>query len=412
MKPLKVLIFSGGALYPVNGMHQVRIINQIKALSKENDIHLCFVTTNKQAQNQTIQQLSSYCTKIIHLKTITQSLLYRILAKLFIRRFFSLLAWPHDHFVLSNPVSARQIAGTIERENYDIIISHYWQSSGFLRYLKGKYLKGIDTHYLVEENLELYKQGKYIHIDDGNLGKLLHNEFLLQHKYFDIVDFLIVNSEHQKIILENSGFSKVVFYIPNGQSLDELICLPIPERLENHYLLFYGSLSNQFNQRALRRIVDKIFPMIKSKDARIKLIVMGADPPEWIKRESIRNSAIIVTGYVPDIRIYLQQCFACLIPLESGSGFRGRVVELMAAGIPVVGTFNALRSIGITHGMDGFIAESDEELCHYVLQLASDDTLRINMAKASRAYAIEHFSLEGTHGQLNNLLNKLLFNRE
>ena len=346
MSRKKILIFSGGSIFPIGGMHQVRIFNQVKTLSREHDIDLMFLYNKKHHRDLTIQGIKEFCRKVIPHKTPTQSFTFRLLKKLFLTRLFDLFAYPLDYFTLSNSISARQIAGKIVKENYQVIISHYWQASGFLEFVKEDVYKCIDTHYLVEENLELYQEGMYDHINNDNMGKLLRKELAIQTRVFNYAKLLIVNSEKQKIILDSTTkFNSIC--IRNGQDLDHYFNYSQGIKDNTQNILFYGSLSNQFNQRAIKRILDRMWPLIKAKHFNARLIIMGAGPPECLSDMVMKDSSIEVTGYIEDVRKVFENCTLALIPLESGSGFRGRVIELLASGVPVIGTLNALQSVGI-----------------------------------------------------------------
>lgn len=409
MKPLRILVFSGGPVYPVEGMHQVRIINQLQALAGENIVDFCFLYTKPEPKAATIEGLKNICNEIIPVKTITQSFFFRLIAKLFLKKIFSALSLPYDHFSLSNILTSRKISGFVGQGKYDVVISHYWQASGFLRYINSKTIKCIDTHYLVEENIELEKAGKYIHLRQKNLNRLLENELRLQKRYFDNIDLLIVNSIVQKEIIEKHYKTKVVL-IPNGQNLNKFNTTPINESSEDLNLLFYGALSNQFNQKAIRRLIEKIYPIITGKNPEIKLIVMGSNPPDWLLKKAEEDHRIKVTGFVSDIGEVVKKCFCCIIPLDSGSGFRGRVVELMASGIAVVGTNNALQSVEISNGINGLVSDDDVQLAEYVVKLSNDIPFRLSIANAGRKYANSVFSVEATHGRLGNYLKNLVAN--
>ena len=130
------------------------------------------------------------------------------------------------------------------------------------------------------------------------------------------------------------------------------------------------------------------------------MFIMGSNPPGWLIKRAECNSYLKITGYIEDPCSIFYRCCACILPLESGSGFRGRVVELMAGGVPVIGTSNALKSINIEHGMNGFIADSDEDIVKYSVLMANDHELRQKIVRNGRDLVKTHFSLESTFGRL------------
>jgi glycosyltransferase involved in cell wall biosynthesis len=96
--------------------------------------------------------------------------------------------------------------------------------------------------------------------------------------------------------------------------------------------------------------------------------------------------------------------------LNPGPGFRGRSVELLASGVPIIGTTNALQSVQINHGINGFVADTDDDIIHYVVRLAEDKELRKRISVAGREFVRTHYSLAATFGVLSNYLQKRKIN--
>jgi polysaccharide biosynthesis protein PslH len=394
-----ILVFNAGPIFPIYGMNQVRVYNQIMRLSKDHKVDFMFLYTEEDSKNLTQEKLSGYCNGIIPVKTLTQSVFYRGVKKVILNWVFDKIYYPLDYYSYSNAVSSRLIIKKISVYKYDVIISHYWQASGFLSNMSSGIFKCIDTHYLVEENLDLYEKGMYKHFDNGRLEKLLAKELSLQKSCLDNADLIIVNSQKQADILSSKGYFNVLC-IPNGQDLGPFLEYQRDNHMDNKYLLFYGALSNQFNQKALRRIIDGILPGVKKAHPDVKLIIMGSSPPEWLKEIAAIDSAIEVIGYMEDVRPIFAGCFASIIPLDSGSGFRGRAVELLASGVPIVGTTNALQSVQIQHKINGFIADTDKDIIHWLVRLADDKYLRDKISNSGRIHANKYYSLETTFGKL------------
>ncbi len=101
-------------------------------------------------------------------------------------------------------------------------------------------------------------------------------------------------------------------------------------------MLFLGSFRHLPNQEALHWFVHQIFPRVRSREPRARLIVIGSDPPP---RHSLPEaSAIDLIGFVEDVREPLARYALFVCPILSGSGVRVKLLEAFAAGIPVVST--------------------------------------------------------------------------
>lgn len=401
-----ILIFSSTSLYPVEGMSQVRLINQIKSLSTKHSTSLMYFYTKEEQKIKTATELNKYCSFIIPIKTFTQSILFRAIKKVALNKAFKILSQPLDYYTNSNLLSAHSIANKIMKSNYNVVITHYWQASGFMKMLPENIYKAIDTHYLVEENIKLFKKGMYSHIKNRTLGKLLNKELEIQNNCFKYVDLLIVNSRQQKDILDSKGIKKSIV-VPNGQDIEKYLNVTLNPCNNDINILFYGSLSNQFNQRAVKRLLEKIWPSIKNLYPSIKLIIMGSGPTEWIINKSKEDENIEVTGYVENVNEIFKVSTVAVIPLESGSGFRGRVVELMAGGVPVIGTNNALKSINISNMINGIVADRDEDIIKSIIEIVNNNQLRTKISNEGRKFVKENYTIESTFDVLGDYLLKV-----
>ena len=66
-------------------------------------------------------------------------------------------------------------------------------------------------------------------------------------------------------------------------------------------------------------------------------LLVGAQPLESVRRLA-SVPGVEVTGTVPDLRPYYGRALAAIVPLLSGSGTRLKILEAMAARVPVIST--------------------------------------------------------------------------
>jgi glycosyltransferase involved in cell wall biosynthesis len=140
----------------------------------------------------------------------------------------------------------------------------------------------------------------------------------------------------------------------------------------------------------------------------LKVLVVGANPPSEIKKLHDGKN-IVVTGFVEDTRPYLSRSSVMILPLEIGVGFRGRTIEVMAMGIPIVGTHNALDNLGLQNGKQGFITDSDMEMADYLCKILTDNLLSKQMSLECKKF-VKAFDLEETYGKLSKYYFNLVCN--
>jgi glycosyltransferase involved in cell wall biosynthesis len=112
------------------------------------------------------------------------------------------------------------------------------------------------------------------------------------------------------------------------------------------------------------------------------LTIVGANPAPAVL--ALRTKAgIEVTGGVQDVRPYYREAFAAVVPLRTGMGTRLKILEAMAAGVPVVSTSIGAEGLAITPGQDLLIANSDEDWLPALISLCQP-ARRENIVEAGR----------------------------
>lgn len=221
---------------------------------------------------------------------------------------------------------------------------------------------------------------------------------------------IVLNCSDAALPLSKRGFdefrkiapSKPLLLVPDGNDLDYFRNYPVNP--DPNTILFYGSMGSLQNERAFFRFYYKIYPSIKSKVPKVKILVVGANPSKRILDLHNGNS-IFVTGFVEDVRQWISKAWFKIIPLEHGSGFRGRVVELMAMGIPVIGTHNALDSIGMKEDNGGFVSDNNDKLISVSTSLLTDKNMRSKYSSDAKKFVQRNYSLDSTFGRINNFIN-------
>ena len=93
---------------------------------------------------------------------------------------------------------------------------------------------------------------------------------------------------------------------------------------------------------------------------------------------------IRVTGTVPDVRGYYRGALAVAVPLRIGSGTRLKILEAMAAGVPVVSTRLGAEGLEMVHGENILLAETPEEFVRALQDLSGASTLRAKLVEGAR----------------------------
>jgi len=138
-------------------------------------------------------------------------------------------------------------------------------------------------------------------------------------------------------------------------------------------LVFVALMENVANALAASNFARNIWPRIRHRFPNLRLVLVGAQPLESV-RQLASLPGVEVTGTVPDVRPYYSRTLAAIVPLLSGSGTRLKILEAMAARVPVISTpvgAEGLDAVPDQHLLIAEAADSEVWVRHVSLLLES-----------------------------------------
>lgn len=121
---------------------------------------------------------------------------------------------------------------------------------------------------------------------------------------------------------------------------------------------FWGRLPYFANQRAVRLLLDRLWPRIRARRPGATLVVGGAEAPRWLRARD-RCDGVRVVSPIGDREALLAGVRVALLPIEYGSGQSLKTLEAAAAGCAIAGTRLAFR--GCEHLMPAAVVEDDPD---------------------------------------------------
>ena len=168
-------------------------------------------------------------------------------------------------------------------------------------------------------------------------------------------------------------------------------------------LVFYGSLSGVENQHAALRCANRIMPLIWQKVPDAQLWIVGANPPEILRK--LQNSPQIkVTGFVEDVKTILSQATLLLCPLAGRYGFRSRLIEAMALGLPIVTSTDAVYGMDLGDNQGLISSDNDNIMADATIKLLGSRDFAKQQSFLARKQVEEKFSFEATYGKIVSFL--------
>ena len=101
-----------------------------------------------------------------------------------------------------------------------------------------------------------------------------------------------------------------------------------------------------------------------------------------------------MTGFVEDMRPYLNRAEVAVDPLRIGAGLQNKLLEGMAMGLPMVVTPIANEGIGAKDGRDLLVAESPGSIADHIAGLLGDADDRRRFGTAAREFIVQNWTWE------------------
>ena len=163
-------------------------------------------------------------------------------------------------------------------------------------------------------------------------------------------------------------------------------------RNDPYRLMFVGGFTHTPNVDGVVWFVSEVMPLLRARDSRFTLSIAGSNPPAEIS--SLAAADVRLLGRVSDAE--LQELYdnsgMSVAPLRYGSGVKGKVIEALGKGVPIVTTTIGVQGIPGAEAMAG-LGDNPADFAEAVIAVATDRALALERARAGLAFIRDHYSL-------------------
>jgi sugar transferase (PEP-CTERM/EpsH1 system associated) len=103
-------------------------------------------------------------------------------------------------------------------------------------------------------------------------------------------------------------------------------------------VIFCGVMDYGPNEAGVSWFATEVWPLVRRAKPDARFLIVGARPTPAVLGLGARDTSIKVVGAVPAVQPYLWQSAVSVAPLLLARGFQNKVLEGLAAGLPVVVT--------------------------------------------------------------------------
>ena len=389
---MNILILSPFFPYPPNQGGKIRVFNLIKYLSRQNRVTLACLTAER---IENFGPLQEYCEQIVCVERPASA--GRDLAK------FLLGTMPFNYQRYASRKFREALTRLRQEKPFDVVqieMPMLWQYADIF---SGTPL-ALDAHNVEYELIRTFRQ------ECGNpLKKVL---YALEETKFTRweeaawaqcrVCFAVSDNE-RAIIGNRAGNPGKVVTVPNAVDLERFVFRPKSARGQR--ILFLGGLDWAPNLDSARYFLESILPRIREKSPETEVDFVGKDL--WRIKDLIHFDKVRLNENVPDVLPWFQQADVLAVPLRQGAGTRIKIIESMAAGLPVVTTSKGCDGTDVAHEKHLLIADSAQGFAEEVVRLLENDQLALNLAQNARQLVEREYSWEMGANTIHGILSGL-----
>ncbi len=390
---MKILWISQSVPYPPKGGVSLRNYNLITQASRFADIDLIAIENKSLLpsayREQAVPELEKICSSVqtVRIRAEESQLWSRLLllGSLFTKTPFTV-----------NYAKSRKLRHALERaiagNHYDLVYFDSISLADYRRLTKGT--AGVLNHHNIESQLF----DRRIRYERNLLARFyLRREVEKLGHYeaetigeFD-TNLVVSDLDARRLSDIRPGVRTAV--VANGVDVDYFRQSDDASTEPKHLIMVSGM--NWFpNLDAVLYMTESIWPVISRMSSGVRLTIVGASPPRRVTDLAAQDSRITVTGFVDDIRPYMDRAQIYLCPMRDGGGTRLKILDALSMGKPIVATTMALEGIDVSPDTEVLVADTPEAFARQVQRLIDDAPLRESLCRNARRFVEQKFSWE------------------
>ena len=380
---MRILMLTPYLPWPLHSGGQIRTYNLLKNLADKHEITLFSFIRDEQERSY-VGKLAPFCRKIRCFKRTKSPWAVRnILLSGF-------TPYPFLVSIYLSSTARRELTQELLANEYDIIHAETF-------YVMPNIPRTKIPTLLVEQTIEYLGYQTFTDQSAPLLVRPLLWIDVWKLKFWEKffwkkADMLVAMSGEDKRWIERLVPQARVSVVANGIDVDYFRKTPI-KRPKNPTVLFVGNYKWLPNVDAASYLVEEIWPLIHQKMPEARLNIVGRDATARVKRFE-RVAGVKVVGEVEDIRDALGSAHVTLAPIRNGRGTRYKILEPMAAKLPVVSTSLGIEGIEAKDGVHALIKDSAVGLAEATVKILADKKLAERLSENAFELVMNNFNWE------------------
>jgi glycosyltransferase involved in cell wall biosynthesis len=179
------------------------------------------------------------------------------------------------------------------------------------------------------------------------------------------------------------------------------------DSLGKHTLIFTGAMHFPPNSDTAMLLIEKVFPAVRRVIPDARLLIVGHSPGKKLQ-EAGHQPGITVTGFVDDVRPYLEQATVFVSPMRFGAGIQNKLLEAMSMGLPIITSSVAGDGISVNGAKPPFYVVDDlDAFANCAIELLQRYEAAPTPEYYAREYVETHFTWERNVQRFNEIIQSV-----
>jgi sugar transferase (PEP-CTERM/EpsH1 system associated) len=391
---VKILYICHRFPFPPKRGGKIRPFNMIRHLHASHEVTVASLARSPEEADEG-RGLAEYCARYEMAVVRNPAQVARMIARL-------PTPVPSSVGYFHSPELARRIARLLANDDFDLIFVHCSSVAHYVSRVQG-IPKILDFGDMDSQKWLEYAHYKPVPISLGYRLegiKLIAEEKRLSRSF----DLCTTTTRAEWATLEAYGTGAATDWFPNG--VDSGYFAPSSEPFDADTISFVGRMDYYPNQECMQRFCREAFPRIRARRPGARLLIVGADPSAAIRKLG-EQPGVTVTGSVADVRPFLHRSAVMVAPLSIARGTQNKILEAMAAGVPVVTSTAAAGGVDAIAGTHLLVADSVEDVVTATLSLMESPRRRAQFARAARERVLSNHAWDRSMRRLDGIIEQL-----
>jgi glycosyltransferase involved in cell wall biosynthesis len=317
---------------------------------------------------------------------------------------------PSPLYQLSDPRMSELVGRMVNRSHYDVAISEFTSM--------GQYLYGNVHLPAVRRIVSVHSCAtsaflKAVQVDPRSSASLWKRLVLPRLRRYEMAlyrsaDMVLTLTEEERQDILKLDPNIRIEVSPYGVNTERFRPPPEGEDSREESIIFTAYYKDEPNRDAVLWFAHAVWPRLRRLYPALKFYVVGSSPPAEIQDLARRDPGIIVTGEVADVAPYLARSRIYVCPMRMGTGFRGKILQAMAAGLPVVATSRSAEGLPLEPGYNIMLADTPHIMQENIALLLTDRVLRKRLSERALAMVTQRFNWPHCVDALENAIREVV----